>query len=111
MVYMFYRRPFKYRSPDFRRVQYEFEYTTPADAQAAYDLIRDKKYTLLENGDYVRPIGHRICAREERLDGTRLAFIGQLKAEQLPASPEVQALELEVAGTAGTLAGKVILEN
>ena len=104
-----YTKPFQVRAPDFRQVEYEFTYTTPAGAPTAFDALCDKKYTLMENGDYILPIGRRIGARKELVSGDKLTFTAQIKASLLPTTPEVQALELEVAGTEGSLTGKVIL--
>lgn len=104
----FYNKPFQVRSPDYRQVQYEFTYTTPADAQAAYNLLSDKKYTLLENGDYVLPIGHRIRSRNESVSGDKLVFLGQVSAALLPTTPKLQEMELEIAGTEGSITKKVI---
>lgn len=104
-----YNKPFQVRAPDFRQVRYEFTYATPSDALAAYNLIRDKRYTLLENGDYVRPVGHRIRAREEAVAGEKLTFLGQVVASSLPTNPELQAMELEIAGAQGSMTDKVIL--
>ena len=105
---LMHKRPFQLRSPDFRRVRYEFTYSSPAAAQAAHDALRDKRYVLLENGDYVLPVGHRLCCREEAVDGARLTFVGQVKAASLPSSPELQDMELEIAGADGSMTGKVI---
>ena len=103
-----YNRPFNRRSPNFKRVKYEFTYSGESEALAAFESIKNKRYTIAPGGVYVLPVGHRINARDEKLDGNRVSFVGQLKSEDLE-SPATQALELEIAGTAGSLTGKTIL--
>ena len=103
-----YNRPFEFRSPDFRRVQYEFTYSSEAAAAAAFGVLSNKRYTITPEGEYVLPVGHRIHARDEKVVGATVAFIGQLKAAEIDA-PGTQALELEIAGTEGSLSGKTML--
>lgn len=104
-----YNEPFKVRSPDYTQVKYEFTFATPAGAKAAFDALRNKKYTLLESGGYVLPVGHRMKSRGEALSGEKVTFVGQIKSSLLPSSPDVQAMELELAGAEGTLTVKEIL--
>lgn len=107
---MSYNKPFQVRAPDYRQVEYEFTYATEAAAQAAFDALKNKKYTLTATGDYILPIGHKMLSRNEVLDGKVVAFLGQLKAAELQSSdPKIQALELEVAGAEGSMTGKTVL--
>lgn len=103
---MSYRKPFRIRAPDFRRVDYQFTYSTEESARAAFDSLRNKRYTLVD-GEYILPVGHRIHAVNEVLDGRVLGFTGQLKAAALLASdPQIQSMELEIAGQEGSMTTK-----
>ena len=107
---MSYHKPFQMRAPAYRQVEYEFTYATEAAAQAAFEALKNKKYTLTDGGDYVLPIGHKIQSRKEELSGKVVTFLGQLKALELLAdAPNIQALELEVAGAEGSMTGKTVL--
>ena len=103
-----YNKPFQFRSPDYRRVQYEFTYSSEASAAAAFEVLSNKRYAITPEGEYVLPVGHRIRSRDEKLDGPRVTFLGQIKAVEIEA-PETQALELEIAGTEGALTGKTVI--
>lgn len=103
--------PFAKKAPSFKQIEYEFTYADSAAAEAAYAVIRNKRYTLLPNGDYVLPIGHRIKSRDEKVAGSKLTFIAQVRSTLVPDTPQLQELELEVAGVAdgGAMTGKTVL--
>jgi len=106
---MSYRKPFSLRSPDFRRVDYRFTYATEAAARAAFESLTDKRYTLDQSGNYSLPLGHRLRARDEALDGRDVTFVAQIKAADLAADDaRVLALESEVAGADGRLESKAV---
>lgn len=107
---MSYHKPFESRAPSFRQVEYEFTYASEAAARAAFDALVNKRYTLTAGGDYLLPIGHRIHARREVLDGAVVTFVGQLKAAEVATEdPAIRALELEIAGAEGSMTGKTVL--
>lgn len=106
---MAYNKPFDKRSPDFRRVQYEFAYDSEEAAQAAFVRLRDKRYTLLDNGDYVLPVGHKIHSSDEALIGNTVRFVGKVKASDIPDGPRLREMEIEISGESGKLVSREVI--
>lgn len=107
---MAYNKPFEKRSPDYRRVSYEFVYEDEEAASKAFVLLKNKRYTLTNTGDYVLPVGHRIHSCEEMLTGKTVSFVGKVKASEFPDSANIIDMEREISGNNGRIVSKAIIQ-